>query len=142
MSELSLTTTRQINAPVEKVFNAWLSPETLKKFMLPGGAGASVPSASVDPKVGGRFTIVMADGEKDIPHAGTYLTIDPHSRIVFTWESPFSAEGSTVSLDLRAIDPSKTELTLTHVAFNSESSRDGHKKGWDAILEALGQVAL
>ena len=56
MSELSLTTTRQINAPVEKVFNAWLSPETLKKFMLPG-EGMHVPKAEVDPRSAGALPL-------------------------------------------------------------------------------------
>ena len=34
-AELTLTLSRTINAPVEKVFNAWLNPEILAKFMLP-----------------------------------------------------------------------------------------------------------
>jgi uncharacterized protein YndB with AHSA1/START domain len=141
MTELSLTTTRQINAPVEKVFDAWLSAETLKRFMLPG-EGMSVPKAEVDPQVGGRFAIVMAAGDDEIPHAGTYLTIDPHSRIVFTWESPFSTDGSTVTLDMRPVDAGRTELTLTHVKFATESSRDSHQKGWEGILAALSAAKL
>lgn len=141
MSELSLTTTRQINAPVEKVFNAWLSPDTLKRFMLPG-EDMHVPKAEVDAKVGGRFAIVMASGKDEIPHAGTYLTIDPHSKIVFTWESPFSVEDSTVTLDMRPLDAGKTELTLTHVRFANADSRDGHQKGWEQILAALAAAEL
>tara|TARA_R110002124_G_scaffold63350_28_gene173283 strand:- start:24 stop:464 length:441 start_codon:yes stop_codon:yes gene_type:complete len=139
MSEMMLTTTRQINAPVETVFNAWLSPEMLKKFMLPGTT-TLVPRAETDPRVGGRFTIVMRDGGKDIAHSGTYLSIDRHSKIVFTWESPFSVDGSTVTLDLRALDAKSCEITLTQVKFASESARDGHRKGWDGILEALSKI--
>ncbi|MBU1306454.1 MAG: SRPBCC domain-containing protein [Alphaproteobacteria bacterium] len=139
MSELSLTTTRQIKAPVEKVFNAWLAAETLQRFMMPC-SGGSLAKVATDPHVGGRFSIVM--GEEEIPHAGTYLAIDPHSRIVFTWESPYSVDGSTVTLDFRALDAQHTELTLTHVKFASEGSRDGHTKGWDIILVALAGLTL
>ena len=139
MTELSLTTTRQIKAPVETVFNAWLAADTLKRFMMPC-SGGSLAKVENDPRVGGRFSIVM--GEDEIPHAGTYLAIDPHSRIAFSWESPYSVDGSTVTLDLRPIDKGTTELTLTHVKFSSESSRDGHIKGWDIILDSLEALDL
>ena len=40
----------------------------------------------------------MRAGSDDMPHAGTYVTIDRPRRLVFTWESPFSVEDSTVAL--------------------------------------------
>lgn len=136
MTELSLITSRIINAPIEKVFNAWLSPEMLKKFML-AGEGMTIPSATTEPKVGGRFSILMVMDGKELPHEGTYLEIDPHSRIAFSWESPYSADGSKVTLDLKPTGGEATELTLTHVKFNSENSRDNHKAGWTKILALL-----
>lgn len=139
MTELSLTTTRQIKAPVETVFNAWLSAETLQRFMMPC-SGGSLAKVTADPRVGGRFSIVM--GEDEIPHAGTYLAIEPHSKIAFSWESPYSVDGSTVTLALRPIDGWTTELTLTQVKFSSEDSRDGHIKGWNVILDGLEALQL
>jgi uncharacterized protein YndB with AHSA1/START domain len=141
MTELSLTTTRVIRAPVEKVFNAWLETETLKKFMVPC-EGGSVPVAETDAREGGRFKVIMSTGEKDIPHAGTYLDIEPHSKIVFTWESPFSVDGSTVTLLFKPIDAGETELTLTQVKFADEGSRDGHLGGWTYILNMLAEASL
>ena len=141
MSELSLTTARVINAPAEKVFNAWLKGETLKKFML-AGEGMTIPQAEADAKVGGRFSILMVMDGKELPHGGEYLVIDPHEKIVFTWESPYSVDGSTVTLDFKAVDAGKTELTLTHVKFPTEESRDNHKAGWSRILEVLASTPL
>ncbi len=138
MTELSLTTSRTINAPAERVFNAWLDPAMLARFMTPG-PGMTVPKAEADPTEGGRFAIVMKAGDDEIPHAGTYLKINPHSQLVFTWESPFSVDGSTVTLDLSEVDGG-TEVTLTHVKFASEETRDNHLGGWGAILEALDQA--
>jgi uncharacterized protein YndB with AHSA1/START domain len=135
MTDLSLTVQKRIRAPAAKVYAAWLDPATLMRFMMPG-PGMTTPSANTDPKVGGRFNLVMSDGTKDIPHAGTYLELKPHSRIAFTWESPHSAEGSTVTLDF-APDGDATLVTLTQIRFASEGSRDGHKSGWTAILDAL-----
>lgn len=135
MTDLTLTTTRLIKAPAEKLFSAWLDPEMLAKFMAPG-PGMSVPKAETDPKIGGRFDIVMKAGDKEIPHWGFYKEITPHERLVFTWESPFSVEGSTVTVTFTD-QPEGTEVSLTHVRFPSEESRDNHDKGWTHILAVL-----
>lgn len=135
MNDLTLTVERTIKAPPEDVFNAWLNPEMLRRFMMPA-AGMSVPRASNDPEEGGRFEVVMLAGEKEIPHAGTYREINPHDRIVFTWESPFSVDDSTVTLTFAPADEG-TFVTLTHVRFSDAETRDNHKGGWVGILELL-----
>jgi uncharacterized protein YndB with AHSA1/START domain len=135
MNELNLKVERTIKAAPEDVFNAWLNPEMLRQFMMPA-AGMSVPKASNDPQEGGRFEIVMLAGENEIPHAGTYREISPHDRIVFTWESPFSVEDSTVTLTFAPADEG-THVTLTHVRFSDAETRDNHKGGWVGILAAL-----
>ena len=136
MTELSLETSRVINASREALFDAWLNPEMLAKFMTPG-PDMSVPEATTDPQEGGRFLVVMRAGDQDMPHKGTYKTIDRPNRLAFTWESPFSSlEDSTVTLDFEDADGG-TNVTLRHVRFESEESRDNHKAGWGAILDAL-----
>ncbi|MET3615390.1 uncharacterized protein YndB with AHSA1/START domain [Rhizobium aquaticum] len=139
MTELSLSLTRIVNARPEKVFDAWLTPAMLKRFMVPC-EGGGVPVAESDARVGGHFKIVMFNGEKNIEHTGTYLEIDPHSRIAFTWQSVFSLDDSTVTLDFRPSGTDKTELTLTQVKFASESARDGHLKGWTLIVDQLAAM--
>ena len=58
-----------------------------------------------DAAVGGRFLVVMRAGDQDMPHAGTYKTIDRPNRLAFTWESPFSSmEDSTVTIDFEEVD--------------------------------------
>ena len=139
MTELSLNVSRTINAPVERLFNAWLDPNMLARFMIPGD-GMSVPKAATDPVEGGRFDIVMQAGEQEIPHAGTYKKIVRHSQLIFTWESPFSADDSTVTLTFKPVDGG-TEVNLHHVKFPTEESRDNHHGGWAAILAALETAA-
>lgn len=135
MTDLNLTVERTINAPQADVFNAWLNPEMLRKFMTPG-PGMTVPKASNDPKEGGQFEIVMQAGENQIPHSGTYREISPHDRIVFTWISPYSVEDSTVTLQFKPVETG-THVTLTHIRFADEESRDNHKGGWTGILDTL-----
>ena len=136
MSDLTLTTSRHFRADRQVVFNAWLDPEMLALFMIPG-EGMSVPKASVDANVGGRFAIIMLAGDQEIPHGGEYKEIARFDRIIFTWESPFSIEGSTVTLNFRDAEAGGTDLELIHVKFSNQQTRDNHLGGWTNILATL-----
>lgn len=137
MSELELTVSRKIAASREKIFNAWLSPTALAKFMKTPSGNFDARDVTTDPVKGGRFMIVMVTPEREIPHSGTYLEVDPYSRLSFTWESPHSLDDSVVTIDLKEIDAETTELTLKQVKFRSEGARDGHIQGWTSILGEL-----
>lgn len=137
-TELKLEIARFIPAPKERVFDAWLDPAMLAQFMMPA-PDMSVPEATSDARVGGRFLVVMRVGDKDMPHAGTYKIIDRAKRLAFTWESPMSPiEDSTVTLDFTEAEGG-TDLRLTHVRFPSEDSRSNHEGGWTRILATLAE---
>ena len=139
MTELKLETARVIDAPRERLYDAWLDPAMLAKFMTPG-PGMSVPKVEADTREGGRFTIVMRAGDQDMPHSGTYKTLNRPNRIAFTWESPFSKiEDSVVTVDFEET-VGGTNVKLSHVRFETEESRDNHLGGWSAILETLEGV--
>ena len=139
MGDLTLTTTRHINAARKTVFNAWLDPQMLARFMLPG-EGMSVPSATVDPKVGGRFAIIMQAGDQQIPHGGEYRKIAEFDCIIFTWESPFSVDGSTVTLNFADSASGGTDVELIYVKFSDQQTRDNHLGGWKHILATLDET--
>lgn len=133
--DLSLSVDRVIAAAPEKVFNAWLNPEMLAKFMRPG-PDMGAPDVTTDAKEGGGFEIIMKAGDQDLPHRGTYKKIDPHSQIIFTWESAFSPTESEVTLDIRP-EGDGSHIRLTHVTFYDEEKRDNHEGGWTQILATL-----
>ncbi len=136
---LELTCIRTIAAAPEALYDAWLDPAMLARFMLPG-PNMSVPKAEADACIGGRFDIVMQAGEQEIPHWGLYRELDRPNRIVFTWNSPFTTdEDSTVTLTFVPVDGG-TEVKLHHIRFPSEESRNSHEGGWTSILAALSEV--
>lgn len=139
MSDLELTVHKTINAPAKVVFDAWLSPDTIKKFMVPM-QGAYVSEATTDPSIGGDFFINFMAGEQAIPHKGTYKEITPHSRLVFSWQAPHSADGSLVTLTFDPKGDNATDVTLHHQKFLSEESLENHKGGWTSILETLSRL--
>jgi uncharacterized protein YndB with AHSA1/START domain len=141
MTDLTLNISKIINAPVERVFDAWLDPALLTRFILPA-PGMPQPEVENDAREGGRFSIIMQVGDDRIPHTGTYLTLRRPERLVFSWESPFSTDDSRVTLDFSAIDAASTRVELTHEKFLNEEARDNHEGGWGNILDTLDGVLL
>ncbi len=139
MTDLTVKLKKTINAPIEKAFDAWLDPAMLTRFILPDPAMPQ-PEVENDPREGGRFTIIMHVGEDKLPHAGTYLTIERPNRLKFSWESAYSPDDSSVTLDFTAIDANTTAVELTHVKFLHEEARSDHEGGWGNILDKLDEV--
>jgi uncharacterized protein YndB with AHSA1/START domain len=82
-SERELVLTRLINAPREKVFQAWTDPKLLKQWFAPLPWTISV--AETDLRPGGASLIVMRgpDGT-EMPCPGVYLEVVKNERIVIT----------------------------------------------------------
>lgn len=139
MSELEVTVKRVIPAAREVVFDAWLDAGALAKFMTPG-PGMTVPKAKSDGRVGGKFLVVMKAGDQEMPHSGEYRVVDRPAKLQFTWESPFTTTPHVVTLTFTELGANETELTLHHVGFDTQESRDNHEGGWTLILEALART--
>ena len=82
MNDLVLSVNKSVNAPIEKVFDAWLDAKMLAKFILPM-PGMPEPDVENNPKQGGKFTIIMRVGDNAIPHTGEYLEINRPKQIGF-----------------------------------------------------------
>ncbi|MFV2058567.1 MAG: SRPBCC domain-containing protein [Thiohalomonadales bacterium] len=139
MSELTVNIQKTLKAPIEKVFDAWLDAKTLSKFMLPM-SGMPEPRTESEGKQGGSFSIFMVVDGNEMPHTGNYLEVNRYSKLVFTWQSPFSADDSVVTILFSSANNGGTKVEFTHVKFIDEEARDNHAGGWAAILDALENV--
>ncbi len=139
MNDLTVNISKIIEAPITKVFDAWLDPSILAKFILPM-PGMENPQVKNEAHVGGEFTITMQVGDSKIPHTGKYLEIDRPKKLSFTWESPESVDDSVVTLNLTELPDGKTNIELTHVKFIDEERRSNHEGGWGNILDKLDEV--
>jgi len=135
-----LTVTHRYPFPPEKVFDAWLDPKVARRFLFtaPGG---EVIRCDIDPRPGGRFTIVdrredMGEMSGDIEHVGAYLEIERPRRLVFTFAVPqFDPTETTVTVEI-APDGDGCRLTLTHTDVPPEWVEQD-REGWTMILGAL-----
>ena len=139
MENYTLSIKRTIQAPAEKVFQAWANAEMAKNWLSP--ENMTVPEAVIEPKVGGVYRIVMQapDGNKHTAN-GVIKELELNKKISFSWkwEGEGMGEGETlVTIDLNPLGENKTELTLTHEKLGSEKSKIEHTKGWESTLNNL-----
>ncbi len=129
---------REIAAPAAELFDAWLDPAKLSRWMRPFDTIRS--DVRLDPRVGGEFEIVMHTPTGSVPHTGSYQEITRPRRIVFTWNSPFAgSDGSLVTVDFNAKGRS-TEIVITHERLPSEEMVKAHSGGWNGILDRIGEA--
>jgi uncharacterized protein YndB with AHSA1/START domain len=130
---------RTIPIPRERVFDAWLDPARLARFMRPGTTGRT--TADVDARVGGRFRIVMyhPNSKAGTEHTGEYLLIDRPRRLSFTWCS-INTDDKDTTVTIEFLDrDGATEVVLTHTQLPPKQL-EGHRKGWSDILAALAEA--
>lgn len=132
---MSIHLERTIPASARTLFEAWLDPQALARFMCPA-EGMTTGAIAVDARVGGAFLITMILGERELPHRGEYLAIDRYTRLAFTWHSHLAGEGSRVTLTFEALGPEQTRLVLEHVGL-ADGAIASHTSGWTSILAAL-----
>jgi len=143
--EYTLTVRREIAAPAEDLFDAWLDAQSLGTWLRPGGIRET--RAETDPREGGAFRIVMVDDASSIVHSGTYREIDRPRRLVFTWSSP--ATGFRDSIVTVTFQPSSnstqpssssTVVEIHQVGLPDEEARAGHHAGWSDALRELDRI--
>ena len=131
-----LVVRRQIPFPREQVFAAWLDAASLAQWMCP----SETPRATVevDPRVGGKFRIVMHMAQDHEPR-GEYLAIEPPSLLSFTWISKATDLLPTVVTIEFLERGSGTELVLTHQRL-PQASFESHRQGWTTVVRQLEEV--
>jgi len=128
---VEVTTT--IRAARERVFDAWLDPDRLARFLCAGDT--HVARIEVDARVGGSFAVVMASERCEFDHRGRYEEIVRPERLRFTWISAATGGAETdVTVTFDAIDEG-TRVTIVHVGLADETIAKRHRTGWQSIAE-------
>ena len=124
------TLTRDLDAPVEKVWAAWTQPEHYAEW-----SGAVLPSISFDVRPGGawRATMAIPDGS-EFPMTGTYGEVVENRRLETLMDLPGGATSSMV-MDLTDLD-GKTRIVLSQACATAEE-RDQSEEGSGMLLDWL-----
>lgn len=120
--------TRVFNAPRELVFEAWTTPDLLRKWLL-GRPGWEMIVCDVDLRVGGRYRYVWRkeDGV-EMGMSGTFQEIDRPARLVTTelFDEDWTGGETLVTQTFEEKDGKTTATTV--VRYGSKEARDGALK--------------
>jgi uncharacterized protein YndB with AHSA1/START domain len=131
--------TKRFAVPAERVFDAWLDPAMLGRWMFgPNVRAERIVRLGTEPRVGGRFSFVVDRAGVEIDHVGEYLEIERPRLLVFTWATRDRLpETSRAIVELTPLDGA-CELTLTHVMGEAWAGFADQAAGsWRKMLEAL-----
>lgn len=126
--------------PAELVFDAWLDPGKVGKWMFgPPLREETIVRMGLEARVGGHFSFVVNREGKEFDHVGEYLEIDAPRRLAFTWGIKGMSEDpeSRVTVEI-APTAAGCELRLTHRipgAWAEFANRT--KEGWTKMLASL-----
>jgi uncharacterized protein YndB with AHSA1/START domain len=136
--EYSVTVRREIAAPAEDLFDAWLDARSLGTWLRPSGIRET--RAETDPREGGAFRIVMVADETSTVHSGTYREIDRPRRLVFTWSSPSTRSRDSIVTVTFQPSASSTVVEIHQVGLPDEEARVSHHAGWSDALHELDRT--
>jgi uncharacterized protein YndB with AHSA1/START domain len=142
---------RSIDAPVNLVWQMWTDPEHFKAWY--GPAGAVIPVAKMDVRVGGTRLICMEvqspNGPMQLWFTGEYREVVENERLVYTESmadesgnvsSPADMgmpDGHPITTEVRVeLDDvgGRTKMVLTHTGIPSDSAGAA---GWAMALDKL-----
>ncbi len=137
-NDLTVKRTITIRANKEKVWDALVNPEIIKKYLF----GTETIS---EWKVGSSIVFqgeYLGQGYKD---KGTILEFVPNQLFQYNYWSSFSntedklENYSTITFKIDDKEDS-TELTLTQNGFASQEQRDHSHKNWEMVLNLMKEI--
>lgn len=126
-----ITISATINAPIEKVWKCWTTPEDIMQWNQ-ASPDWHCPASAVDLRIGGKFSATMAakDGSFAFDFWGTYDDILENELLMVTmgdgrkWKTTFASNGDV------------TEVVESFEAEN-QNPIEMQQGGWQAILNSF-----
>jgi glutathione S-transferase len=135
MNESTITVSRNVSAPVDRVFDAWTDEARLAAWWWPHLAGTTY---DVDARSDGRYRIVSPVIGATV--SGEYSEVDRPRRLAFTWnwqddEEPESLVEDSVVVTFEPHDD-ETIVTVAHTSA-AHAPDGGTEQGWSDVLDRL-----
>lgn len=110
----TLVMVREFSVPPEKLFDAWINPVMMRKWLM--SMEATNKSALSDPRVGGEWEVIDVRGGKEYRAIGRYLEVDRPTKLVFTFQMPqFSDSKDTITVEIKATEQGCKMVFTQHI---------------------------
>jgi uncharacterized protein YndB with AHSA1/START domain len=139
-SSLVVRIKRTFAAPPEEVFDAWTSPEVMRRWFHPA-PDWDTPEAEVDLRVGGKVRVVMRRPDGTEAEAqGEYTLIERPHRLLMTWT--FDDDPSNEQLIELSFSESEgsTTVLMVNSGISSDERRDAQDWGWHGCFDELERL--
>ena len=147
-----LTMVRSFDVTADRVFDAWLNPDMMRKWFFTMEHSNKV--AKNEPHVDGTWEIVDHREGKDYRAIGEYIEIDRPNKIIFTFEMPqFSDAVDRIIVEIKPLEKGcemtfTQEIVIPHEEGWTESDikkaeteyRNGSEHGWNLMFGGLKQL--
>ncbi|WP_396593068.1 SRPBCC family protein [Brevundimonas sp. R86498] len=139
---------RHFDAPPEKIWQAWITPDLLKQWFCP--KPWRVSEATIDPRPGGVFNTVMngPDGEV-MPGTGVFLEVVPGRKWITTdafapgWK-PTGLPFMVTEVTLTPTGDGGTDYVAIARHWNADTMKQheemGFHQGWGAAADQLAEL--
>jgi len=141
-AEREVRITHVFDAPREAVFAAWTDPEQVARWWAPDGFEIPPESIEIEPRVGGRFHLVMvqSDGGARFPYRSEIVEISEPERIVLKAGSIDEAGiAETITQVVFEADGGRTRMTITSGPY-TEDMRENAEAGWIDLMANLERL--
>ncbi|HEY2586684.1 MAG TPA: SRPBCC domain-containing protein [Tepidisphaeraceae bacterium] len=141
---LFVRVTRHFAASAERVFDAWLDPAMLGRWMFGEAVrDEQIVRLEVDPRVGGSFSFVVRRQGAEFAHIGSYRELDRPRKLAFTWgvKGHSNPDDSLVTIEIVPTPDGGCELTLTHAMGPKWAEfKERAEAGWTKMLAKLAEA--
>ncbi len=129
---MNITIETTVQAPIDKVWRAYTSPEDIIQWNAASDDWHTT-SSSVELRVGGTFSSRMEakDGSFGFDFAGTYTKIIPNELIEYEF---FNRSASVEFIQIQ----DGVKVRITFIA-ETEHSVEEQEEGWQAILDKFAR---
>ena len=123
----------EFDASPAEVFDAWLDPALIRRWMF---ARDEIFGVKLDPKVGGKFSIIESSSEGNVDHFGEYRKMERPTLLVFTLSVPLLFPGST----LVKVEFSERDGGCVMIFTQNGIGKEVMEEAWRDMFEMLAMV--
>jgi uncharacterized protein YndB with AHSA1/START domain len=139
---LTLRLSRFIKAPPQRVYDCFLDPDALAKWIPPNGFTGKVHK--MEARVGGTYRMSFSTINRSWTSyfGGKYLELVPGKRIVHTDKFEDESMGKsemTVTIELQAANGG-TQVNIVQSGIPAGPAADGAPYGWSQSLDNLARL--
>ncbi len=138
-SDREVVVTRTVDGPARLVFEAFTKAELLRRWWVPKSMGMTLVSCEVDARVGGTYRLTFdVGGPEPMAFFGTYVEVEPHSRLAWTNEEG-GEDGPVTTVTFEETD-GRTLVVLRETHPSKEALDAAGTGAAEAMLETFDQL--